>query len=274
MRRLSSIFSMAFAPRSEEEVAQAITRLVDGPRDERERAELEAWASERPDVLRQVAAQRRVAEELGRGGPEVPARLLEAVEAKARSGRGARAAGPARRSSLRWRPLGAAGAFAILAAAIAVVVIVINGTGGAGSINAAARLAYAPSTGPAPSAQSAHLLDVSYAGVTYPNYARLGTVATGQRSDRIDGRPALTVFYRLPDGVRMSYTVFSGRPVPVPVQAKTVIFEGVPLQTYATPSGLAVVTLVRSGRTCVLSAPTRQAAVLALAAAPVLAERA
>ncbi len=275
MRRLSSIFTMPFAPRSDEDVARAITRLVDAGPDDSGRAELEAWASERPDVLREVAAQRNVVEQIANSGPQAPASLIDAIEEKVRTGGPARAPKPtSRRRSFGWRPLGAVGALAIAAVAV-VVVLVVSGSGaGAPSVSAAARLAYAPATEPAPAASTAHLLDVSYAGVTYPNYARLGTVATGQRSDRIGGRPTLTVFYRLPDGARMSYTVFSGRPVGFPARAKTVTFEGVPLRTYSTPSGLAVVTLVRFGRTCVLAAPTRQDAVLALAAAPILAERA
>jgi hypothetical protein len=89
------------------------------------------------------------------------------------------------------------------------------------------------------------------------------------RHDRIGGRPALTVFYRLPNGARMSYTVFSGKPVGLPRSARRVVFQGVPLTTFSTRPGLAVVTLVRFGRTCVLAGPTRRDVLLALAAAPI-----
>jgi hypothetical protein len=130
-----------------------------------------------------------------------------------------------------------------------------------------------PATGPAPSATSRTYLDASYGGVTFPNYARLGAVPTGQLVGRIGGRPALTVFYRLPNGARLSYTVFSGRPVGLPSSARLVRYEGVPLRTYRTSDGLSVVTLVRNGRTCVLAARTPQTVVLALAAEPVLAQR-
>ena len=47
------------------------------------------------------------------------------------------------------------------------------------------------------------------------------------------------------------------------------MFEGVPLTTFSTRPGLAVVTLVRFGRTCVLAGPTTRDVLLALAAAPV-----
>jgi hypothetical protein len=162
----------------------------------------------------------------------------------------------------------------VVVAAVVLAIVLTTGGGAAPSITAAAKLAYAPAIQGAPAVKTPTLLDVSYWGVTFPNYGRLSVVATGQRTDRIGGRPALTVFYRLPNGTRMSYTVFSGTPVPVPHEARTVVFEGVPLQTYTTSPGLSVVTLVRFGRTCVLAAPARQAAVLALAAAPVRAQAA
>ena len=161
-----------------------------------------------------------------------------------------------------------------LAAVCAAVVIAVAGSGGAGapSIPAAAALAFAPSTGPAPAARSSRLLDVSYAGVTYPNYAKFSVPPTGRRTDRIGGRPALTVFYRLPDGTSLSYTVFSGTAVPLPRSARVVVFDGVPLREFSTSSGLSVVTLVRFGRTCVLAARAKPDVVLSLAAAPVLAQ--
>ena len=150
----------------------------------------------------------------------------------------------------------------------------VAGTGGSSgpSIPAAAALAFAPSTGPAPAAQTAKLLDVSYGGVTYPNYARFSVPPTGTRTDRIGGRPALTVFYRLPNGTRLSYTVFSGNAVALPHDARAVRYEGVPLREFSTSSGLSVVTLVRYGRTCVLAAHVKPDVVLGLAAAPVLAQ--
>jgi anti-sigma factor RsiW len=264
-----------FEPKTEEEQARAITRLVDGSLSASERPAVEAWANERPDIRRQVAAQRRVAGTLSSGGPEAPDRLLAAVRGRVeardqpktqRALRGWLGTAPA------WRP---AAGIAAIAAVCALVVLAVVGVGGANSrpsIPAAANLAFAPSTQPAPAARNSKLLDVSYAGVTYPNYAEFAVPPTGTRTDRIGGRPALTVFYRLPDGTRLSYTVFSGRPVPLPRAAKAVTFDGVPLRTFTTSNGLAVVTLVRFGRTCVLAARTTQDRVLALAAAPVRAE--
>ena len=72
-------------------------------------------------------------------------------------------------------------------------------------------------------------LDVSYGGVTFPNYRssrsrRPERATTGSAAAR-----RCTVFYRLPDGTPLSYTVFSGKAVPLPSNVKNVVFDGVPL---------------------------------------------
>jgi hypothetical protein len=265
---------MRFGQSAEDKEAAAITRLVDdepqGPT-----SSDAGTKADRPELSRQIDSERGVARELRAGGPEPPDRLISAIEAKVREAYGPRPARPRRRwltGGAGWRPAIAAGALAAVCAAI--VVLAVGGGGGTGpNIPAAANLAFAPSTGPAPAARSATLLDASYGGVTYPNYVRFAVSASGTRTDRIGGRPALTVFYHVPGGIRLSYTVFSGRAVPLPASARTVVYEGVPLKTFTTSSGLSVVTLVRYGRTCVLAAKTEATTVLALAAAPVLETR-
>ncbi|MGA8340111.1 MAG: hypothetical protein WB761_35590 [Solirubrobacteraceae bacterium] len=259
-------------PTPEEHDAIEITRLVDDRSVDVEGAGAGNLRG-RPEVRRQVESQRRVSDALSTGGPAVPDGLVRAVEAKVQERYGRTAPGSRRRalrSGSPWRPAIAVTGLAVICAAI---VIAVAGTGGGSSgpsIPAAAGLAFAPSVGPAPTAHSATLLDVSYGGVTYPNYAKFSVPPTGTRTDRIGGRPALTVFYRLPNGTRLSYTVFSGKAVPLPSSARVVRFEGVPLREFSTSSGLSVVTLVRFGRTCVLAARTRPDVVLGLAAAPVL----
>ncbi len=260
-----------FEPKSEEEAARAITGLADGEVSEAERPAVEAWAAQRPDVELQVANDRRVARALRETGPDASPALIATIEARSE-----RASAP-RERSLRPRP-----ALAALAVTIAALALVVGITLGGGSspnspagVAAAAKLAFSPATEPAPVAKTATLLDVSYAGITYPNYGpAFGVTADGARLDRIGGRPALTVFYSLRDGGRLSYTVFSGSPVPRPTAAKAVVFEGVPLHSFSTPSGLQVVTLVRFGRTCVLAARTSRDTLLTLAAAPVRAQTA
>jgi hypothetical protein len=280
---------MAYAPRSDDEAAQAITRLVDSTLSDAERDAVEAWAAANPELSRQVLAQRRVARELAAGGPAVPDRLLDAVQRRSqapgsRSQPGSHSAarspsrpdrGTKRRSrwATGWRPAAALGTLAALAVAI-VIAAAAGGSSASPSITAAARLAFVRATEPAPTVSNTSYLDVSYHGVTFPNYARLRAVATGQLVNRIGGRPALTVFYRLRNGARLSYTVFSGKPVGLPAAARLVRYEGVPLRVYRASDGLSVVTLVRHGRTCVLAAATARTVVLGLAAQPVLVERA
>ncbi|MBV9942206.1 MAG: hypothetical protein JO262_08785 [Solirubrobacterales bacterium] len=260
---------MRFRPSREEQQAAQITRLVDDQGADTSSSQAGAWG-EQPEIRRQVAAQRRVAQELRTGGPDVPADLVSTVEAKVRQAYGRQPARPGR-IALSWRPAVAVVGLAAVCAAIVIAAVGVGG-GGRPSIPAAAELAFAPSTGPAPAARSATYLDASYGGVTYPNYQKFSVPPTGTRTDRIGGRPALTVFYRLPNGTRLSYTVFSGKAVPLPAVTKSVVFEGVPLKTFTTSSGLSVVTLVRYGRTCVLAAKVKPDVVLGLAAAPVLAQ--
>jgi hypothetical protein len=257
---------MGFRHSPEEQQDAAITRVVDDPQ-----------AEPSPELRGQVAAERRVASELRTGGPAVPDRLAKSIDAKVRERYGAEPP-PRRRSwsaaGLGWRPAVAVAATAAVCAAIVVAVVGVGGGSSGPSIPAAAELAFAPSTGPAPGTKSATYLDVSYGGVTYPNYHKFSVPPSGTRTDRIGGRPALTVFYRLPDGTPLSYTVFSGKAIPLPANTRSVKFEGVPLKTFTTSSGLSVVTLVRYGRTCVLAAKTKPDVVLGLAAAPVLAQHA
>jgi anti-sigma factor RsiW len=263
---------MPFDPTADEDQARAVTRLVDNTLSDAEKPAVEAWANERPEISRQIADQRGVADALRGGGPEPPERLVAAVRDRVQASdqRRTRLTAPAWLSSRPGlRPVLGGAALAAVCAVVALVVVAIVPGSSSPSIPAAARLAFAPSTGGAPAARNARLLDISYAGITYPNYAQFAVHPSGQRTDRIGGRPALTVFYRLPNGARLSYTVFSGKPVRLPRAARPVVFEGVPLRTFSTRSGLAVVTLVRFGRTCVLAAPTRRDLVLALAAAPV-----
>ena len=258
-------------PTPDEHEAIAITTLVDDPSAGAETSDAAAWG-DRPDIRRQVESQRRVSRELRAGGPAAPDRLVRTVQDKVRERYGADAEAPRRRglaSRLSWRPAVAVTAVAARGAAAVIGIVGIGGGGSGPSIPAAAGLAFAPSTGPAPGARNAKLLDVSYGGVTYPNYAKFSVPPTGTRTDRIGGRPALTVFYRLPNGTPLSYTVFSGKPVSLPRAAIRVVFDGVALRVFSAPSSLAVVTLVRFGHTCVLAAPTDRDLVLSLAAAPI-----
>jgi len=250
-------------PTLDDDGADAIARIVDGMLASR-------GESEPTDVAlhTQAAGEYRIALALRCDGPAPSLALLSAVERQALGARGRRG----RTARIAMRP---AIAMACVAA-VAIVAIVVGLTAGTGgqspgsSLEAAAALALEPSHGAPPAAATATLLDAAYRGVTYPNYRqRFGSAPTGLRGDRIHGRAVLTVYYRLKDGARMSYTVFSGTPVSLPPHASTVVFEGVTLHSFVTSAHISVVTLVRHGRTCVLAArATPVRALLALAEWP------
>ena len=261
-------------PTYDEDDARLITQLVDGSLSDADRGAAEALRAARPGVSVEVASQQRVVAELKSSGPAVPDHLVTAVTQRVHA-----RYGPARALSLAgsarglrgWRAA-ITGAAAALAVALVVVLLLLGGGSSSSgpSIVKAAQLAYAPATEPAPSARSARFLNLSYGGVTFPNYERpFGVVPSGERFDRLGGRPALTVFYRLKNGTRLSYTVFSGKAVPRPSEARAVLYDGVRLHAFLAGSRLTVVTLVRFGRTCVLAAATPKDLVLALAAEPI-----
>jgi hypothetical protein len=259
---------MTFTPRSSEEVERTVTRLVDGSLGGHERSALRAWAADHPDVTREVATQRSVARALRAGGPPAPESLIAAVEARLSSGRRSWKPGAVRARITKGTTAAALAAVALAAATVATS-LGGNATRAGPSIALAAKLAFAPATEPAPASTSAALLDVTYCGITFPNYAlRFGAAPTGQRVDRLGGRDAVTVFYRLRGGTRLSYTIYSGRAVPLPRTASEIVFHGVHLHVISASSNLTVVTLVRRGHTCVLAARASAAALIALAEAP------
>ena len=87
--------------------------------------------------------------------------------------------------------------------------------------------------------------------VYFPNWSRsLRWRAVGQRSDRLAGRPAVTVYYRQ-RGERLAYTIVGGPSLSQPV-ARVSYRNGVELRTLKL-SGRLVVTWRRAGHTCVLS---------------------
>jgi hypothetical protein len=260
---------MTSTPRSREEAARAVTRLVDDSLGERERPGLEAWAARHPEVAREVAAQRSVALAVRAGGPAAPESLIAALEARVSSRRRSLIPGVTRVRTANRTTAAAALAAAALVAGIVAISLGGNTTHSGPSIALAAKLASSPATEPAPASKSPRLLGVTYGGITLPNYGpRFGAVATGQRADRLGGRNALTVFYRLRDGARLSYTIYSGRPVPLPPTKSEVLFKGVHLRVVSASSHLAIVTLVRRGHTCVLAARASAGALIALAEAP------
>ncbi len=254
---------VAFSPRSDEHEAQVLAQLADGSLPEHERAAVEAYVATSSAAQARLAEQRMVATTLRAGGPEIPDSLRFRLDAQAHPGRRSLPA-PGRR---RWLAAPAALTL-VIAAALAWQLTRGSGTP---TIGQAARLAFVDPTAPSPRPDPTHpgRLMASFAGVPFPDYVRaFGARPAGQRSDRPSGRSERTVYYRLPGGARISYTVVSGSALALPGTARrTLLVDGVAIRAYSQGT-LSFVTLVRAGRTCVLAGQVPARTLLALAAEP------
>jgi hypothetical protein len=252
-------------PHSLEQEQHLIAQLADGSLDDRRRVAMEAYVASSPDAQQMLTRQRRVATALRAGGPVLTDQARTELDALAAQAQRTRQRLPV----ISLRPM-----LAVVAVAAAIVVAVVLLAGGHGtsppSITKAALLAYRLPTesAPQPSPTDPKLLGVSFAGITLPNYERqFGVRATGKRLDKIGGRSLLTVYYRLPSGTPMSYSIVSGKPLALPGRTRLVTYRGVRIRGY-TDRGLGIVTLVRHGRTCVLAGRTPVDTLVALAEAP------
>lgn len=264
-----------FNPSSEAEEQEALARLADGSLPEHERTAVEAYVAATPAARQALARQRRVAMALRAGGPELSPRARLELDAlgEARAG----TAGASRRGlfsagiglgGLSTGPLlGIAG---VAAAAVVALVLLLGGGSGGPSIERTAELAHGAATeaAPAPNPGDPRLLQAGFGGITMPDYEpRFGIPATGQRTDALDGRKLLTVYYKLPNGHPMSYSIVSGKPLELPPGGRVARFHGIVIHGYPGRK-LAFVTLVRKGRTCVLAGETTVAELVSLAKAP------
>jgi anti-sigma factor RsiW len=226
-----------------------VSALADGTLDPARRAEVEAWVTASPDRRALYERECRVVELLheARRAERAPSRLRARIEAERPSSR-----------TLARRRAGYSGALAgvlaALALALALVLVLPSGTPGGPSLSQAAAIAgrgpTQPAPAPDPSAPSAQL-GRNIQDVYFPNWStRLHWRAVGQRTDRVGGRIAVTVYYQR-RGERVAYTIV-GVPALVEPSARVSYRNGVQLRTL-TLGGRLVVTWRRDGHTCVLS---------------------
>jgi hypothetical protein len=206
----------------------------------------------RPSIERAITAS-----------PEVQAalreqhRALAAVEATAdeRAPAALRARGAAARPDARpARRIGALALAATAALATGVVVTLGGGAAPGPSVADAAVLATRPPLTPAlePAQGGATLPSPHGAGLGFPYWEeKFGWKTIGVRRDRLDGRPATTVFYRARSQV-VAYTIVAGASLPVGSPARVSVHGGTALSAFAV-HGRRVVTWLRRGHTCVLS---------------------
>jgi hypothetical protein len=228
-----------------------LARLADGSLPEARAAELRAEIAESPQLQQAIAEQER-ALALVRSASDTPApdSLRRWVDEQAR------AATPARqRPRPRLRIGFAVPAIAALAAAVVVVVVVATGGSSSGpSLDQTSRLALAAaSSGPPAVVQGDPVaLNVSNAGIEFPNWQpTLGWRATGARVDKVAGRTIVTVFYTAPKSYRVGYAIVSGSPITVK-GGVTRWHHGVKY-TFVSYGRTRLVTWERQGHTCVIA---------------------
>jgi len=226
-----------------------LAALADGSLPPQRREELEARVAASPRLQALLAEQRAALRAVLGRDERAPARLHEAVAARAGAER--RPARPARR-----RRLAALGA-GLAAAAVAVLLLVaLPGSeepAPPGLAEAAAFAARPPTSG-APVSRGGErvLAGVAVEGVRYPDWAReYGWRARGSRVDRLGSHRAVTVFYEK-RARRVGYTIVSRPPLALPRSSRAVSLKG-HIRRLFSARGHAVVTWQRRGHTCVLS---------------------
>jgi hypothetical protein len=228
----------------DERTRRRLARLADGSTRGHERAELEAMVAGSPELQAALERQRAGISALRSLDLEAPAYLRRRVE----EGRSVRAR-PARR---RRFALGGAIAGAAAGALIAVL-LTADGPGEPTVIEAARYSELRPTQPSVPdSPANPKLLDAEVDGVPFPDlHEEFAWEQAGERSDGLDGRNTVTVYYQRP-GQRIGYTIVSGAAIDPPADGRRRIQNGVELYT-TVEDGRAIVTWTRNGRTCVLS---------------------
>ncbi len=234
-------------PEIRAEELRDLSALADGTLDPSRRAEVESRVAASPELSARYDRERRVVEMLHAAAAteRAPASLRARIEA-----------GRPKRTVAARRRIGYAGglAAALAAAVLAIVLALPGGAPGAPSLSAAASLAVrGPAmAAPAVDADRPGRLQTLIEGIYFPDWSlRFHWRASGQRTDTINGRKAVTVYYNW-KGHRLAYTIVGAPALKTP-NAQMTTLRGVRLHTL-TIGGRLVVTWQRDNHTCVLSA--------------------
>jgi hypothetical protein len=223
-----------------------LSALADGSLDPARREAVEAWIGSSPELFELYKREQAAVTALQKAALErAPARLRLRVQAQT--------ANRPRRARVR-AGYGALAAAAV-AAALALVLLLPGGTPGSPSVSQAAALALRGPSAPAPAPDStAPRLKLSspFQELYFPNWSStLRWRAIGMRRDRLDGRPAMTVYYQR-GGRVVAYTIVGVPALGSPAGVITHV-RGYELRILSL-TGRTVVTWRRAGHTCVLSA--------------------
>jgi hypothetical protein len=232
-----------------------LSALADGSLDPERRADVQARIAASPQLSALYTREQRVVEVLHQTSRDThaPAALRARIAAD-RPGAGALA-----RRRFVWGG-GLAGALAAIV--LALVLILPAGTPGGPSVSQAASLAVLGPIHAAPAADPStpDKLGAAVGEVYFPNWAgRFGWRAIGERTDRIGGRLAVTVYYSW-RGKRVAYTIVAAPALRAPA-ASVRTLGGTELRTLRL-HGRMVVTWRRAAHTCVLSGRGVPASVL------------
>ena len=222
-----------------------LSALADGSLDPARRQAVTAWVESSPELVelyeRELAA---VGVLRHAAGERAPARLRLRLQ-------GQRVTTTRKSRGVGYGLL----AGAIAAAAVAAVLVLPGGAPGSPSVSQAAGLALRGPSAPAPPPDHANpraRLAQRFQEVYFPNWSTtLGWRAAGMRTDRLNGRPTMTVYYRRRGGV-VAYTIVGSPALTQPSGLVTRV-NGHELRAYSL-GGRTVVTWRRAGLTCVLSA--------------------
>jgi hypothetical protein len=229
-------------PLSERDLRE-LAAYADGSLDQSRSAAIARRIEQSPAFAELIDGQLRALEAVQASAVRAPASLQVAIDA-------ARAPAPRRPRVVR------AGGLAAAAAALAAVLVIVlpSGGGGTPSVAQAAALASRGVAQPPPAQDAANkqMLASAVDGVHYPYWEDFGWRTRGARNDRIDQRPAVTVYYDDPSGHLIAYTIVGGGPLSVPAGAGHQTLAGVRFAVF-TAGSRTVVTWIRQGHSCVLS---------------------
>jgi hypothetical protein len=145
-------------------------------------------------------------------------------------------------------------AAALVAVTVVVLAIVLGGGGRSLSVQQATALTLSQPKAPAPqeSSPSSGELVAAVQGVHFPYWEEhFGWRSTGQRTDSLQGRTVMTVFYANRSGQRIGYAIVSG--TPPRLSGGSVRWRGGHSYRLFDLNGAQTVAWLRHGRLCVLS---------------------
>lgn len=218
-----------------------LSALADGTLDGARAERLRELIAESPELRARYERERSAVLTVQRLNAErAPASLRAALDTQRQ-----------RASRRRSRPLfGFSLAAAAAVAALLLVLLLPAGSPGGPTVSEAATLALRGAARPAPTPHGVKL-GLGVGAVYFPNWNSLGWQASGWRSDRLDGRGAMTVYYRQRNGNQLAYTILGSPPLRRPGY-RMIHLDGIALQSFV-DHGRLVVTWRRAGQTCVLS---------------------